>query len=80
MIDEALALAEALRLKIEQLCTEHALTSGGVVTASFGVAVFVPDGRHGATQLIQMADQAHYRAKEGGRNRVEWAPLGTPSI
>lgn len=74
-IDEALALAEVLRLKIEQLGIAHALSPAGVVTASFGVAVFIPDEHHGATQLIQMADQALYRAKENGRNRVERAPI-----
>lgn len=77
--EDAMTLAEVLRQKLEELGIAHALSSAGVVTASFGVAVFVPDELNGATQLIQMADKALYRAKEGGRNRVELALLETSS-
>ncbi len=78
--DDAMALAEILRLKIEQLGIAHALAPVGVVMASFGVAVFVPDEGNGSTQLIQMADKALYLAKESGRNRVELALFASASI
>lgn len=42
------------------------------VTASFGVAL----GRHGERmwpQLVMLADEALYRAKSDGRNRVRYA-------
>ena len=67
----AFALADILRLKVEELRLPHAASSAGVVTVSAGVASLVPDVGDLATQLIQMADAALYRAKEAGRNRVE---------
>ena len=64
---EASGAAERLRKAIEA----HKI--GGVkVTASFGVAQL--DGAmRGGDDLVERADQALYRAKEGGRNRVETA-------
>jgi len=41
------------------------------VTVSIGVAE--PGGRdHGSEQVIKAADKALYRAKESGRNQVQW--------
>lgn len=59
--------------KIERLAVPHDGSSAGVVTASFGVAVLVPDEQDGAAQLIALADKALYRAKAEGRNRSSWA-------
>lgn len=71
--EDALTLAETLRGRIEQLAITHAASPAGVVTASLGVAVLVPDDSNGAARLIAMADKALYRAKGNGRNRVELA-------
>ena len=70
----ALALADILRVKVEELELPHAASSAGVVSVSAGVASLVPGSGDSPKQLIQMADAALYRAKEAGRNRVEMGP------
>lgn len=71
----ALELAERLRAAV----AERPVLFGGVpipVTASFGV-VLSGRGTSGDT-LVRLADQALYKAKAGGRNRVELAPDPAP--
>ena len=66
-------LAERMRVAIELLQIQR-LDGGGLlpITASFGVASF-PAIAADKTSLIAAADAALYRAKRGGRNRVERA-------
>jgi len=68
---EAVAIADNLRKKIEE--HEYPSKQGKLkVTSSFGVATF-PENAQDKQHLIEAADQALYRAKEAGRNRVEAA-------
>ena len=61
------ALAEKLREELETVTRATPVP----LTASFGVSVYVPG--EPLEVLVQRADEAMYRAKEGGRNRVESA-------
>lgn len=73
--DDAMRIGEALRTTVEQLQLEHLDNANGVVSVSLGGATGVPTLAHGAQALLKSADAALYRAKEQGRNRVEWAQL-----
>jgi diguanylate cyclase (GGDEF)-like protein len=65
-LDGALVLAEKLRLAIESQVNARGVRQ---MSASFGVAMFRPG--EVLTETIARADAALYRAKQGGRNRVE---------
>jgi len=67
-LDTAVLAAERLRAAVEALAIPH--PAGGVVTVSAGVAG-LDDPSYEPDQVFELADQALYRAKEGGRNRVE---------
>ncbi len=68
---QARIVAERVRDKIVELAIPHQRSSHGNVTASFGVASITPTARqNGPEALLLAADQALYRAKENGRNRV----------
>lgn len=65
-------VAERLRATVEGLGLPHAGSkTTSVVTISVGVACHTPEHADGAQGLVAAADQALYRAKHGGRNRVE---------
>jgi diguanylate cyclase (GGDEF)-like protein len=65
--------AERMRAAIEGMQIPR-LDGGGLlpITASFGVASY-PAQAADKTALVAAADAALYRAKRGGRNRVERA-------
>lgn len=75
--EHARQLAEAIRRAIEAQSIEHPSSPFGRVTISIGVATMLAADPASAGELLARADQALYRAKNGGRNRVEIAP--TPS-
>ena len=63
-----LQMAERIRQEIEKMVLHH--ESGPVrITLSLGLAVY-PDHGTDKERLIRRADQALYRAKKQGRNRV----------
>lgn len=68
-LDEATGVAEKLRRGIQDF--SFPLNAGGdiSVTASFGVST-LNESMHKPEDLVEAADQALYRAKRSGRNRV----------
>ncbi len=69
--DTALALAECFRQAIAELAILHAAsTVAHHVTISIGLAVLDHACADNFDALFRQADQALYRAKAGGRNRV----------
>lgn len=66
-------LAESLRAAVQHLAIAHALARQGHVTVSIGLALLEPGRPVPAQTLIGQADEALYRAKTLGRNRVEQA-------
>lgn len=70
----ALTVAEGIRRAIEALRIPHGeSTIANRVTISLGVVTAYPEDAKQVTDFISLADQALYRAKQGGRNRVEIA-------
>ena len=75
-LDAAKAEAETLRLKVRDAAIRHDAADSGIVTASLGVSAasggtkpLTPDA------IVAAADAALYRAKSGGRDRVEAEPM-----
>lgn len=66
----ALLAGEKLRRAVEEHPFPLRETQpGGALTVSIGIATFPDDAEEGR-ELVEAADRALYRAKEGGRNRV----------
>jgi len=64
--------AEQIRKSVERLAIEHrGSRASPVLTISIGVAVVAPEGSRSQSGAVQLADEALYRAKSKGRNRVE---------
>ena len=71
-MEGALAVAQAIRKKVETLGLPAANQSvSPMVTASLGCVSLEPRREENPEELVSRADAALYRAKSGGRNRVE---------
>jgi diguanylate cyclase (GGDEF)-like protein len=73
---KVLEVASRLRQAVEDLKIQSALGAELHITASFGLACF-PDDATDRGMLIQLADEALYRSKSGGRNRVTMTEPGS---
>ncbi|WP_269620661.1 diguanylate cyclase [Zhongshania sp. BJYM1] len=70
-LEDALTKAEAIRERVFALAVPHATSQNADrVTISVGVACTIP-GEGEPDSLLSVADEQLYKAKEGGRNRVE---------
>ena len=70
-LSSAMVMAERIRGSIES--SEMQDSDGNIfhVTVSQGISVFRPDGDRDRDALIARADEALYKAKDNGRNRIE---------
>ncbi len=71
-LEETQKIAEKIRLGVKQLNLKSHHQSVGSITISLGVAIFPQDGCT-SDRLLEAADQALYRAKREGRDRVSVA-------
>jgi diguanylate cyclase (GGDEF)-like protein len=71
----AAAFAESVRAQVEGLKIAREPSGATVVTVSVGVATIVPSADSSASALLAAADQALYRSKANGRNRVSLRDL-----
>ena len=70
-LEEALFVADRIRLAVQNTSFSDALSTLNL-TISLGVVSFSPQHSTTVDGFIKLADDAMYRAKTGGRNRVEF--------
>jgi diguanylate cyclase (GGDEF)-like protein len=64
--------AEQIRKSVERLAIEHrGSRAAPVLTISIGAAIVAPEASRSPGGAVQLADEALYRAKSQGRNRIE---------
>ena len=71
--EESFAWADRLRQDIEQAAIPHEDSATGCITVSIGIVSITAEKAGNMLEIIRLADKALYRAKAGGRNRVESA-------
>jgi diguanylate cyclase (GGDEF)-like protein len=68
--EHAARIAEETLAAVRQLAIGHEDSAARVLTISIGVAAVTPQARRSWSGLVQLADQALYAAKDGGRDRA----------
>jgi diguanylate cyclase (GGDEF)-like protein len=71
---------QRLRVDLQQMAIPHVDNPHGVLTFSAGVAMLEVGHTRTTTQVLKDADEALYRAKHLGRNRVECAAVHPPQV
>ncbi len=69
-VERAHEWMSVVRAEIEARKIAHSGSPFGVVTVSAGVAALVPSPGSSVLELVRLADEALYRAKAEGRNKV----------
>ncbi len=69
-------VAERCKKMVAKLHMPHeTFAADGIVTASMGVATIKPSGETEPKHFIEVVDKLLYKAKQNGRNRIEFASL-----
>jgi len=77
-LDSGVTALERMRRGVEALGICHPGNAAGVLTLSGGVAILEPPTHCSASQVLKAADEALYRAKALGRNRIEFTEGTAP--
>jgi len=68
-LEGAETVARRIHDEMASMAIPHSSGEGGLVTLSMGIAIGLPRQGMEAASLLQLADEALYLAKRGGRNR-----------
>lgn len=71
--EQIVTLANSLHEVVKQQSLAFSTSPVGIVSVSSGICILPPSSDKTTENAYQQADQALYRAKEGGRNRMEFS-------